>query len=346
MPRAVFLLPGRRGPGRRVEELRAAFAPGRAAALVTASRAIVGPALEAGDPRAAQGAAERLASDLGGSARNLPGLAVYHRRGHGRLPANPLRMLAPLALGRSRSICSIVVVSSLGGGSRLRGRDTAESRPEQHTDERATSEAPTASSGTSTGTTRDDGGRAAPPARARGRRFYVVKAGRHARQDRRADGRADRGAAVAQPVGGSAGSRHRAANQAARVTAGRIWRSCGARRGCAAAAMVAAARLTRHGSGRALQPRVSAGSAVLVDARDGHVLYRRAARDAAADRVDDQADDRAARARATAARPPADRGSVQRRRRRSRASTCARASASPSETCCARCCSRARTTPR
>jgi orotidine-5'-phosphate decarboxylase len=60
MPQAVFLLPGVGAQGGRVEELGAAFAPGKAAALVTAARSIVGPALESGDPRAARSSAERL----------------------------------------------------------------------------------------------------------------------------------------------------------------------------------------------------------------------------------------------------------------------------------------------
>ena len=41
MPRAIFLLPGVGAQGGRVEELAAAFAPGRAAALIGASRGIV-----------------------------------------------------------------------------------------------------------------------------------------------------------------------------------------------------------------------------------------------------------------------------------------------------------------
>jgi orotidine-5'-phosphate decarboxylase len=60
MPRTPFLLPGVGAQGGRIGELGAAFAPGRAAALVTASRSIVGPALESGDPDAARDAAERL----------------------------------------------------------------------------------------------------------------------------------------------------------------------------------------------------------------------------------------------------------------------------------------------
>ena len=62
MPRAVFLLPGVGAQGGRVEDLAAAFAPGRAAGLVTASRAIVNAYLEGGaDPASAAAAqAERL----------------------------------------------------------------------------------------------------------------------------------------------------------------------------------------------------------------------------------------------------------------------------------------------
>jgi len=60
MPQAVFLLPGIGAQGGRVEDLRPAFAPGPAAALVTASRSLVDPALETGDTRAALAAAEAL----------------------------------------------------------------------------------------------------------------------------------------------------------------------------------------------------------------------------------------------------------------------------------------------
>ena len=55
-----FLLPGVGAQGGSVDLLAAAFAPGPAAALVTASRSIAGVALEAGDPRAAEAAAEEL----------------------------------------------------------------------------------------------------------------------------------------------------------------------------------------------------------------------------------------------------------------------------------------------
>src|SRR5205807_9870568 len=47
MPRAVFLLPGVGAQGGRAELLGPAFAPGRAAALIAASRSIVGAALDA-----------------------------------------------------------------------------------------------------------------------------------------------------------------------------------------------------------------------------------------------------------------------------------------------------------
>jgi orotidine-5'-phosphate decarboxylase len=62
MPRAVFLLPGVGAQGGRVEDLAPAFAPGRAAGLVTASRAIVDAHRQGGaDPAsAAAAAAERL----------------------------------------------------------------------------------------------------------------------------------------------------------------------------------------------------------------------------------------------------------------------------------------------
>ncbi|MEA2272510.1 MAG: orotidine-5-phosphate decarboxylase [Solirubrobacteraceae bacterium] len=62
MPAAVFLLPGIGAQGGRVEDLAPAFAPGRAAGLVTASRAIVDAHLETGgDPAsAARKAAEAI----------------------------------------------------------------------------------------------------------------------------------------------------------------------------------------------------------------------------------------------------------------------------------------------
>ena len=60
MPRAVFLLPGVGAQGGRVDRLGPAFAPGRAAAILTASRSIVDAAIEAGEASAARVAAERL----------------------------------------------------------------------------------------------------------------------------------------------------------------------------------------------------------------------------------------------------------------------------------------------
>ena len=62
MPRAVFLLPGVGAQGGRVEDLAPAFAPHRAAGLVTASRSIVNAHRErGGEPaRAAADAAEEL----------------------------------------------------------------------------------------------------------------------------------------------------------------------------------------------------------------------------------------------------------------------------------------------
>jgi orotidine-5'-phosphate decarboxylase len=60
MPRAVFLLPGIGAQGGRAELLGPAFAPGRSAALIAASRSIVNAALEAGSPAAAREAAEAL----------------------------------------------------------------------------------------------------------------------------------------------------------------------------------------------------------------------------------------------------------------------------------------------
>jgi orotidine-5'-phosphate decarboxylase len=60
MPRAVLLLPGVGAQGGQAELLGPAFAPGRAAALIAASRSIVAPALEAGAAEAAREAAETL----------------------------------------------------------------------------------------------------------------------------------------------------------------------------------------------------------------------------------------------------------------------------------------------
>ena len=62
MPAAPFLLPGVGAQGGRVEDLAAAFAPGRAGGLITASRRIAGAYRErGGDPReAARAAAESL----------------------------------------------------------------------------------------------------------------------------------------------------------------------------------------------------------------------------------------------------------------------------------------------
>ncbi len=67
MPRAVFLLPGVGAQGGRVEDLAPAFAPGRAAGLITASRSIVNAYLarensagDAGAAAAARAEAERL----------------------------------------------------------------------------------------------------------------------------------------------------------------------------------------------------------------------------------------------------------------------------------------------
>ena len=62
MPKAVFLLPGVGAQGGRVEDLAAAFAPGRAGGLIAASRSIANAHLAAGgDPgEAARAEAERL----------------------------------------------------------------------------------------------------------------------------------------------------------------------------------------------------------------------------------------------------------------------------------------------
>jgi orotidine-5'-phosphate decarboxylase len=62
LPNAIFLLPGVGAQGGRVEDLAPAFAPGRAAGLVTASRSIVGAhAAHGGEPaHAARAEAQRL----------------------------------------------------------------------------------------------------------------------------------------------------------------------------------------------------------------------------------------------------------------------------------------------
>jgi orotidine-5'-phosphate decarboxylase len=65
MPSAPFLLPGIGAQGGRVEELQAAFAPGRAGGLVSASRSIAGAHVAGGGSpeQAARAEAERLRSD-------------------------------------------------------------------------------------------------------------------------------------------------------------------------------------------------------------------------------------------------------------------------------------------
>ncbi|MET0602610.1 MAG: orotidine 5'-phosphate decarboxylase, partial [Baekduia sp.] len=64
LPHAIFLLPGVGAQGGRVEDLAPAFAPGRAAGLVTASRSIVRAHEQGGDGAvpadAARAEAERL----------------------------------------------------------------------------------------------------------------------------------------------------------------------------------------------------------------------------------------------------------------------------------------------
>jgi orotidine-5'-phosphate decarboxylase len=60
MPRAIFLLPGVGAQGGRAELLGPAFAPGRAAALVAASRSIAEPAVASGSVDSARRAADDL----------------------------------------------------------------------------------------------------------------------------------------------------------------------------------------------------------------------------------------------------------------------------------------------
>lgn len=71
MPRAIFLLPGVGAQGGRVEDLRAAFAPGPAGGLVTVSRGIVAAhRSQGGDPAdAARRAAQRLRDAAWSAAR-------------------------------------------------------------------------------------------------------------------------------------------------------------------------------------------------------------------------------------------------------------------------------------
>lgn len=59
MPNAVFLMPGVGAQGGRVEDLAAAFAAGRASALITVSRALVNAGVGDDDPTAAARAAAR-----------------------------------------------------------------------------------------------------------------------------------------------------------------------------------------------------------------------------------------------------------------------------------------------
>jgi orotidine-5'-phosphate decarboxylase len=66
MPRAVFLIPGVGAQGGKVEDLAAAFTPGRAAALITVSRALVNAWGDTGgDPvDSARAAAAKLRDDI------------------------------------------------------------------------------------------------------------------------------------------------------------------------------------------------------------------------------------------------------------------------------------------
>jgi orotidine-5'-phosphate decarboxylase len=69
MPRTPFLLPGVGAQGGRVEDLAAAFAPGPGAALITASRSIVGAFRQSGGDPA--DAARRAAEELRATATRL-----------------------------------------------------------------------------------------------------------------------------------------------------------------------------------------------------------------------------------------------------------------------------------
>jgi len=66
MPRAIFLLPGVGAQGGRVEDLAPAWAPHRAAGLITASRSIAGAG-----PDGAREAAEALRSAAWEASQNL-----------------------------------------------------------------------------------------------------------------------------------------------------------------------------------------------------------------------------------------------------------------------------------
>jgi orotidine-5'-phosphate decarboxylase len=78
MPRAVFLLPGIGAQGGTVEALAAAYAPGPAGGLITASRAIVGAHLRGGGAphQSARDEAARLREQAWALARNRPVGAV------------------------------------------------------------------------------------------------------------------------------------------------------------------------------------------------------------------------------------------------------------------------------
>ena len=77
MPCATFLLPGVGAQGGRVEDLAAAFAPGRAGGLVTASRSIAGAYLASGGTP--EGAARAEAERLRESAWEISGEGVDRR---------------------------------------------------------------------------------------------------------------------------------------------------------------------------------------------------------------------------------------------------------------------------
>ena len=153
MPRAPFLLPGVGAQGGRVEDLAPAFAPGRAAGLVTASRSIV-RAHEAGgaEPAAAARAeAERLRERPGRSAADAAARPILRPR----MPASrrPTRWLAPLA---------IVAVAATGYGiAKSSGKDADDG------DDPARSTSKSAVKKTTT----------EPAAREPTRRTYVVRAG-------------------------------------------------------------------------------------------------------------------------------------------------------------------------
>ena len=131
MPRAPFLLPGIGAQGGRVEDLAPAFAPGRPAGLVTASRSIVARprAAPAASPAAAARAeAERLRAAAWALAERPDGPGRAAVSCAARCPPVArrwLRWLAPLALVAVARRPATLVGDELRQGRRRRRRATA-----------------------------------------------------------------------------------------------------------------------------------------------------------------------------------------------------------------------------